>query len=289
MIKKLYLLFLRCKFIRFFLIFIYKINGRKPWTLGYVEYKWENIKNVLGSNMFLEAFRKKNLSKNFGIGIDERIVEYGWVFSNIKKDIETVLDAGSVFNFYEILSLEELKDKQITIFTYYPEPINFNNRGVSYVYGDLRNMPFRDDLFDEIVCQSTIEHIDMDNSIFGYNIKNSSNSEKKSYDYMKAVGELYRTLKPNGQILLTFPFGKFEKHGFFQQFDSEMIARIKEFFDEKGEFKIDFIKYSREGWNFCEEADCKDIFSYNPHTGKGKGTDGAAHCRAVCCIKFLKK
>jgi ubiquinone/menaquinone biosynthesis C-methylase UbiE len=29
-------------------------------------------------------------------------------------------------------------------------------------YGDLRVLPFKDNYFDEIVCQSTLEHIDMD-------------------------------------------------------------------------------------------------------------------------------
>lgn len=258
--------------------------------MGYHEYKWKNIGTVLKEGKIRSAFKEKKLPAYFGVGIDERIVEYGWVFSNIvDRKKGNILDAGSVFNFPAILNLDVLKNKNLTIFTYYPEVINYNDRRISYVYGDLRDMPFKDNNFDEIVCQSTIEHVDMDNSLYGYDIKNSSKNEKKSYDYLKVINELYRVLNFGGVLLLTFPFGIFENHGFFQQFDSEMVDRIRNYFNEKGEMQIDFLKYSKEGWNFRNEDDCKNAVSYNPHTGKGKGDDGAAHCRSVCCIKFSKR
>lgn len=272
------------------LIYMFKIRGKKPWTRGYDEYKWNFIDSTLKSKKIAQFFKDKRLPEGFGIGIDERVVEYGWVFSGVKKNkFGNILDAGSVFNYLNILELDILKDKRITIFTYYPEAINYNSKRISYMYGDLRDMPLRDEYYDEIICQSTIEHIDMDNSIYGYKIKNSGNEEVKSYEYLKVIDEFLRVLSKRGVLLLTFPFGKFENHGFFQQFDSEMLNRIKHILDEKGETAIDFLKYSKNGWNYCKEEECENIVSYNPHTGRGKQDDGAAHCRAVCCIKFEKK
>ncbi|HRY82204.1 MAG TPA: methyltransferase domain-containing protein [Candidatus Moranbacteria bacterium] len=288
--KRIYLFFNQFVIFRKILILIYKIYGKKPFAWGYDQYKWELIGDILCDKDMLGSFAEKNLPENIGIGIDERVVEYGWIFSSIEENkSEKVLDAGSVFNFLEILNLNLLKNKKLTIFTYYPETVSYNNKQVSYVYGDLRGMPFRDEYYDKIICQSTIEHVDMDNSIYGYKIKNSGNKVVKNYEYLKVIAELYRILKKDGMLFVTFPFGKFENHGFFQQFDSEMLGRIKEFLKDKGELEVDFFKYSKNGWNLCKENDCADVISHNPHTGMGKGDDGAAHCRAVCCIKFSKK
>jgi hypothetical protein len=95
-------------------------------------------------------------------------------------------------------------------------------------------------------------------------------------------------LKSDGKLLLTFPYGKFENHGFFQQFDREMLDRVLELFRKQGTYELTFFRYLNGGWNFCEQEDCADIVSFNPHTGRGKLDDGAAHCRSVCCIEFTK-
>jgi SAM-dependent methyltransferase len=198
----------------------------------------------------------------------------------------STLDAGSTFNFDFIVDHPIISQKQLTIFTYFPEENCFFKKRISYVFGDLRNICFKDSLFDEIVCQSTIEHIDMDNSIYGYSGQQTIGH--KSYEYLKAVAELIRALKPNGKLLLTFPFGKYEYHGFFQQFDEEMLQRILELFDGNGSYNLDFFKYEKEGWRFADRSELHAIQSYNPHTGIGKLDDGAAHCRSIACIEFIK-
>jgi hypothetical protein len=101
--------------------------------------------------------------------------------------------------------------------------------------------------------------------------------------------ELIRILKPGGQLLLTFPYGTHENHGFFQQFDEEMLERITEALSANGNFSKEFIIYSKAGWRFEKQENCNTSVSHNPHTGNGKGEDGAAHCRCVCCIQFYKK
>jgi SAM-dependent methyltransferase len=214
-------------------------------------------------------------------------VEYPWIFSRISSEKTRILDAGSTFNFPEIMDLENLKHKELSILTFFPEAYNFYQKRISYVYADLREIPYKDEYFGEVVCQSTIEHIDMDNSMYGYDI-DKAKDEKKSFEYLKAMNELLRVLKKGGLLLLTFPYGKFENHGFFQQLDREMLQSIEDILKKSGDYSLSFLMYSVNGWSFVSREQCEVSESYNPHTGRGKGNDGAAHCRGVCCIEFRK-
>lgn len=265
---------------------LYISKGRIPWSEGYEEYKWSEIKRIINDTEILKNF-KENRVENFGIGIDERIIEYPWILAQLTNNQTSILDAGSTFNYKTILDLSDLFSKKKTIITYSPEKHNYNDLNISYIYSDLRDIPIKDEYFDEIVCQSTLEHIDMDNSIYGHSQK-SINNTIKSYEYLKAVNELYRVLKKGGTILITVPYGVFENHGFFQQFDREMIDRIKTFLEEYGTFSEYFFKYEITGWKFSNSNDCDMCESYNPHTQIGRGDDNAAHSRAICCIKFKK-
>ena len=165
---------------------IYSIR-RKPFSLGYNSYKWHIIKENINNDQVLGLFSQKKTPKHFGIGVDERVVEYPWIFSNLPGTSKTILDAGSTFNFKPIVEHKYFKDKQLNIYTFYPEAVNFPSDIVSYQYGDLRSMPYDDNCFDVVVCHSTIEHIDMDNSIYGYEIPNKANIQVKSFEFIKAI------------------------------------------------------------------------------------------------------
>ncbi len=267
----------------------YLNSGRIPWSIGYNEYKWNSILKSINDFNILEKFRTNQLLPEFfGLGVDDRSVEYPWIFSNIKNGKGTMLDAGSTFNYASLVELPIIKTKELTILTYFPEAINFNSNRISYLYSDLRDIPLKDNLFDEVICQSTIEHIGMDNSMYGYNNTTAEIGKAKDYSYLDAITELVRVIKPKGQLLLTFPFGKYEFHGFFQQFDKEMLGKMKEIFDKNGKTTFDFFQYKKEGWFWSDIDNASNSESYNPHTGVGKGDDGAAHSRAICCVKFVK-
>lgn len=264
-------------------------NGQIPWSEGYVAHKEESIISSISSAAILEKFIQKKIPTNYGYRLDERIVEYPWIFANLKKGKTVFLDAGSTFNFDYLLNNELVENKEKYIYTFYPEDNSYNHKKISYVYGDLRNLPFRDNFFEEIVCQSTIEHIDMDNSMYGYNLKSTLELvTNKSYEYLKVIDELLRVLKTNGQLLMTFPYGKFENHGFFQQFDDEMVSRIVDKMKDLGSFELTFFKYLPDGWIIAPQDECNDSESFNPHTQKGKKDDFAAHSRAICCVKFIQ-
>jgi SAM-dependent methyltransferase len=264
-------------------------DGQIPWSKGYAVHKEESIIKNVNDSSLLDKLSHDSLPNNYGFRLDERIVEYPWIFSNLKKEKTVFLDAGSTFNFKYILDHKLVSNKEAYIYTFYPEEISFNEKRVSYIYGDLRELPFKNDFFEEIVCQSTIEHIDMDNSMYGYDLESTINvNSKKSYEYLKVIDELTRVLKPKGQLLLTFPFGRFENHGFFQQLDADMVEKIIQSMKVIGNYKSIFFKYLPQGWEVVKQEDCEDSESYNPHTKIGKGDDFAAHSRAICCIKFIK-
>lgn len=263
-------------------------NGKIPWSPGYAFHKKRTIKESISNASLLEGILNKELPSNFAHRIDERVIEYSWIFSNLPQHNLKLLDAGSTFNFNYIVNHPTIENKELTIFTYAPEDVCFFKKRISYVFGDLREISLKDDYFDFVVSQSTIEHIDMDNSMYGYDITHNTKTNEKSYEYLKAISEMVRVLKDKGTLLLTFPFGKFEHHGFFQQFDREMLSRIYTFLETKGNFETTFFEYKPEGWQFSEIDNLDEIESYNPHTGKGKKDDFAAHSRAVACIKFIK-
>lgn len=264
-------------------------NGQIPWSEGYVAHKEDSIHKSISDVTILEKFSKKKIPLNYGYRLDERIVEYPWIFANLKKSKTVFLDAGSTFNFDYLLNNELIENKDKYIYTFYPEDKSYNHKRISYVYGDLRDLPFKDDFFEEIVCQSTVEHIDMDNSMYGYDLQSTLDAvTNKSYEYLKVIDELLRVLKTNGQLLLTFPYGKFENHGFFQQFDDEMVARITDKMTDLGSYELTFFKYLPEGWIVASQEECNDSESFNPHTQIGKKDDFAAHSRAICCVKFIQ-
>lgn len=270
------------------MIDLYKENGFKPWSAGYNEYKWSLIENAIKSKVILNEFEQQNLTDGYGLGMDERVIEYPWLITRILPGKGKFLDAGSTFNFQEILQHPLLSDKDIYIYTYHPEGNNFSNKRISYVYGDLRELPFKNNFFDQVVCHSTIEHIDMDNSMYGYELSYQQDSRSQSYVYLKVINELKRVVKSGGKVLLTFPYGKFENHGFFQQFNAEMVQRIEDAVVENCSLRKSFVMYEDIGWRFASQNDCNSATSYNPHTGKGKGTDNAAHSRAICFIEIIK-
>ena len=264
-------------------------NGCIPWSKGYYEYKTEVISKNINDLDLIETINKNKVPEKFGYRLDERVIEYPWIISKLAKTKGKLLDAGSTFNFDFVVNHPIIKNKDLTIFTFAPEVNNFCDKSISYVFGDLRNMIFKDNAFDFVVSQSTIEHIDMDNSMYGYDLSFNKDTTSKSYEYIIAVREMIRVLKSKGTLLLTFPFGKFENHGFFQQFDTDMLNKILYLFKDIGTHEVTFFQYKNDEWNFANIEDVSDSESYNPHTGKGKKDDYAAHSRAIACIEFNKK
>lgn len=268
----------------------YVAGGRRPWSAGYTESKFDFVKTVLSDEQLMGLFREEfSLSDSYGHGFDERAVEYPWTLCRLPKGEGRLLDAGSVFNFEEIVEFPEFQNKQVTILTLAPESRSFWKRGISYQYGDLRELPFKDNWFDCICTLSTLGHVGMDCRLY---TKEETRGEI-GLDAKRAVKELMRVLKPGGRLLGSVVFGKrqlinWDGAPFAEQFDSELLRSLLDAFQPCQRLTTSFYRYTEKGWDVSTEKDCEGVEYFNIHEKDGFDDDNAAAARAVALIDVTK-
>jgi len=247
----------------------------EPRTLAYDAAHRALISSLLDDAEWQSLFaRGGRLPPGLGAGFDERCVEYPWLFS--RRLGGRVLDAGSVLNHRHLIErlLPEVDD--LTITTLAPEAAAFTELGVSYVYDDMRRLPFRDDWFDEVVCLSTLEHVGMDNSIYGAADGPAADPAAAA---AAALGELLRVVRPGGRVHLSVPYGRREEHGWVRQLDragvDDLLAAAGAGAREEAIFR-----YTPSGWRRGGDRRVAGV-AYNPATTPGE--DGAVAARAVYC------
>lgn len=268
----------------------YLRNGRRPWSEGYFPFRQQQIAKVLADDSMMQLFRTDSfLPKEYGIYLDERMVEYPWFFSRLAAEPCRLLDAGSILNFDCIISQPLLQNKDITILTLEPEPYCFFQKKVSYQYGDIRMMPFRDNWFDIVVSISTIEHVGMDNSMY---TGDKRFVENRKADYLQAVLELKRVTKKGGKIFISVPFGKHIHYGYYQQFSAKMVDAVLETLAPE-KVRETYYAYAHDQWNVSTRDQCSDFEAFNihdtkyfnPQSTKDYDADNAACSRAIAALE----
>ena len=266
-----------------------------PWTSGYYLYKSKLITEALQNENLLAGFRHNDpLPSGYGYGVDERCIEYPWLIANLSCGPGLLLDAGSTLNHDFILDHPALQGKGIHILTLAPEANCFWQQGISYLFHDLRDIPIRDNYYDTIVCISTLEHIGCDNTFY---TGTDSHRENKPEDFIRAMQELRRVLRPGGTLFLTVPFGVHRHFGTFQQFDRELLKRAANVFSTPTDKAIQtFYRYTPGGWNIASADDCADC-EYVGWITQPRNQwpdpipverDLAAAARAVACVQMVK-
>ena len=199
---------------------LYWLHGRPPWSVGYHTAKKRAIEAAIDRQAVRQGV---NLPAGFGIAINERVVEYPWIFGHL---IETgkarprVLDAGSILNHDCILNRAPSKGSDLTIMTLAPEKYCRWYDGFSYVYGDLRETFFDDQTLDTVICISTIEHIGLDNTLLY--TSDQQHAERDGAGFLAAAREFRRILRPGGICYVSFRFGARQNLGWYQVFDESM-------------------------------------------------------------------
>jgi len=256
---------------------LYTLTDYDGW---YRHYRLTELPHVVE-----RPFDENNLPLGFARGLDERAVEYPWLFSRLSGSPGRLLDAGSVLNHDFLVNHPKLAEKTTTIMTLAPEDVCFWQKGISYIYGDLRDTCFRGDYFDYIVSLSTLEHIGLNNTLFYTD--EASRNEQDTTAYLSAVTELRRILKPDGYCFISVPFGKRCVHEWLQIFDGDMIDSMIEKFQPVSH-SVTYFQYSgAQGWQLSGRQRAGDAGYFDPRRGK-RLRGGALAAEAVACLELRK-
>jgi SAM-dependent methyltransferase len=217
------------------------------------------------------------LPSGYGVGFDERVVELPWVLSRLRG---RTLDAGSSLNHAYVLRHVLAKVSGLQIVTAAPERQAFPELGVSYVFADFRELPFRDSYFDTIACVSSLEHVGMDNSEYG----GPSREPDPDAAVREVLAEFRRVLAPAGTLLITVPYGVAEDHGWLRQYgQAELETLVRESACQRSAMSV--FSYSPQGWKRSTIAAAKDARYHDPHHRRWSH-DLAVAARAVACLEL---
>lgn len=259
----------------------YVVFGCKPWSLGYYTAKKHAICVGISSRAFSG---NRSLPQRYGYRLDERVVEYPWFYSQLPENPGRLLDAGSALNHAFLLERTPLARAQLTIMTLAPEKRCFWKKGISYIFGDLRDTQLATGSFDVVASVSTIEHIGLDNTL--HYTSDLLKKESSPLGFVPAVKEFKRLLRPGGLCLITVPYGRRGVHGWYQVFDSALLEHVISSFSPT-EHSVEYFAYMPDGWQRCKADDIVDAQFYDVHTGASYGTDFAAGARGVACIRMV--
>ncbi len=198
---------------------------RKVFNRVYREYR---------QGIILDALKAQDISWNkalspeirLGCGVDERVLEFPLALEILDPHQNyKILDAGAALNVdYLKESIKDAKPKFVhyTLNSDKEIPL-FQGDKYSYCFGDLCAIDFKDETFDRVICISTIEHIGMDNERYGV-----AQGQKGKEAYLQAVREMFRVLKKDGKMMLSFPFGgkEAQDRGWYRIFNWEDLQNI---------------------------------------------------------------
>ena len=167
--------------------------------------------------------------------LHSRCIEYPFAASRL-GDAQKILDIGTIKS--NKIWIGWLEGLPIEVHgTDYDKPYEtFQN--ISFQQADVRNLPYDDNTFDKILAVSVIEHIGLADP----QVEAEQLPEVGEDGDIVAVKELIRTLKPGGELVMTFPFSK--HYGIFQN-DARIysIDRIGKFNEIADSVILDYYEY----------------------------------------------
>lgn len=191
---------------------------------------------------------------------DERVIEIPWVLSRLGSG--RVLEVG--YAFAERAYLAALLGAGVELVGV--DVTSADVGGMETVEADVRELPFGDRSFDQVLLVSTLEHIGADNAMYGVA------EERDDGGRAAALREVRRVLRPNGTLLATVPLGEPGDHGWFRQDD---VRGWMSLYSSAGWFVEDVEAYEldAEGWRAAP--------SFDP-TGVRYGERGPAASAVLC-------
>ncbi|UOF91482.1 methyltransferase domain-containing protein [Fodinisporobacter ferrooxydans] len=185
---------------------INQLNQRQgffTWRVGY-----ENAPIVFDLDL------GKNHQYNVAF-VNERILELPFVIHHLDKSAVKILDVGHCES-YLPLYLASLGKKVVGIdIREYP----FEHPNLYSIKGDIRSNILQENSFDSVIALSTIEHIGIA-SHYGDRTQSDLDGDRN------AILEIYRLLKPGGQLVLTVPFGNGVGTSWYRVYTPESIRTL---------------------------------------------------------------
>jgi SAM-dependent methyltransferase len=113
--------------------------------------------------------------------------------------------------------------------------------GLRSVVADVRELPFRAGSFDLILCISTLEHVGLDNTVYGLAVEQDEETQER------ALLELHRVLAPRGRLLVTVPTGEDQNLGSQVQRRPDVWIAL---FEQSGflVFEDELYELADDGW-----------------------------------------
>lgn len=142
------------------------------------------------------------------------------------------------------------------------------------VCADIGATTFPDATFDLIWCISTLEHIGMDNSGYSHEMVAGGTTAAS------AISEMVRIARPLGSILITVPYGRYEDHGWFRNYDRSRLQDLLDVIRPRAGTQELYFAHSRQGgWSSSDPHDLEE-------TGyRDQENAGAAALAAVLIVK----
>jgi len=140
-----------------------------------------------------------------------------------------------------------------------PLPVHVVDDLIEY---DFQKLP----RFDLITCISTLEHIGCDNTRYHPN----TNRRDQPFELQKqALQQLLSALTCRGKLLLTLPYGVFQDHGWFLQYNAQMVQALSEVGMLAGKQLIAerYYQLQHEGWQRMK-PDGADTLIYRAEEGR---------------------
>lgn len=243
-------------------------RGRVPGTSGYSAARWTAIERGL-SEPPREGYGYHDA------GLDERVVEYPWALHRLKErwlPNTPILDAGSALNHPHILAYCRRETlRPISIVTLHYEGHADVSDDVRYEFSDLRQLPYRDGWFSSVVCISTLEHVGMDNRMYG---DSAGASTDPSVEVGRALAELRRVTRTGGLLLVSVPFGKRQNRGWLRILDADELQPIT----HAPGWRVDhsqILRATPDGWRACPITDAASAGYNEPRSGRHAGLQTA--------------
>lgn len=169
-------------------------------------------------------------------GTDERVVEVPWILSRLRSS-GRVLEVG--YAFAETAYLAALLRSGVDLVG--ADLATRDVEGMETAEADVRDLPFADRSFDQVLLVSTLEHVGADNAVYGLAVEPDRDAP------VQALRELRRVLRRDGSLLVTVPLGEPGDYGWFRQETrrgwTRLYARAGFFVEEEESYEL-----TPEGW-----------------------------------------